>query len=151
MNAVRILLIPSGSTLSPPSTYVFKNGGINNNSGGTISSAGILQTQGPVTLNSAGNTTAPFEAVSGTTTGGGNFGKMTIDNGATFLQNQTLTPTGDFTVTSGGTLNTNQFLEFEGTTFTNNGSIIDTVDTFGELDFIGIEVGASTTQTITGT
>src|SRR5258708_1334150 len=102
IGGVRNLLIPSGSRLSLPNTLVFKNGTINNNTGGTISGAGTLQTQGPVTLNSDGSTAAPLEAVTGTTTGHGTFGKMTIDSSATFMDSpsQHVTANGDGTVSS---------------------------------------------------
>ena len=149
IGGVTPLLTAAGSALSLPNTLVFSNGTITNS--GTISGAGTLQTQGPVTINSPGTITAPYEAVSGTTTASGNFKQMTIDLGATLLQNGTITANGDFTVLSGGTLNTNQFFEFQGITFTNNGSIIDTVDSFGEIDFNGIGGASSTTQTIAGT
>ena len=140
------LLIAAGSTLSLPTTFVFKNGTVTNS--GTISGAGPLQTQGPVTVNSAGSMTAPFEAVSGTTTGSGNFGQVTIDTGATLFQNGNITENGNFVVN--GTLDTNHFFEFQGPTFTNDGSIIDTTDTFGEIDFVGVGGTATTTQTIAG-
>src|SRR5258708_9975775 len=91
----------------------------------SISGAGTLQTQGPVTLNSDGSTTAPFEAVSGTTMGHGNFGKMTIDSGAAFQENGNVTANGDLSVLSGCTLDMhNQLLFFQGTNFTNNSALI---------------------------
>ena len=111
IGGVTPLLIAGGSTLSLPNTFVFKNGTMTNS--GAISGAGTLQTQGPVTLSFGGSTTAPFEAVSGITTGSGNFGRVTIDNGATLFQNNTLTVNGNVTVVSGGTLDMqNQFLNF---------------------------------------
>ena len=151
INGVRLFTIDGSCTLSLPNTLVVKNGTtINNN--GTISGAGPLQTQGPVTVNSNVSMTAPFEAVSGTTTGSGNFGQVTIDNGATLLQNNNLTPNGDLTVASGGTLDTaNHFLFFQGTTFTNNGSIFNTIGVFGEFRFNGVGGAGSTAQNLAGT
>src|SRR5580765_941768 len=149
LDGVTFFTIDAGSALSLTNTLVVKNG-TTVNSSGSISGAGTLQTQGPVTLNFAGSTTAPFEAVSGTTTGGGNFGKMTIDSGATFQQNQNLTPNGDLTVAGGATLNmANGFLFFQGSTFTNSGSVISSVGA-GELRFNGVAGVAGTTQAMAG-
>ena len=49
-------------------------------------------------------------------------------------------PFGDLTVLSGGTMDmADKFLEiFEGTTFTNNGAVINSVRSFGEVDFNGV-------------
>ena len=132
--------------MSLPNTVVYKNGTITNS--GALSGTGLLQTQGPVTVNSSGSITVPLEVVSGTTTAGGNFGQVTIDPGATLLQNANITENGNFVVN--GTLDTNHFFEFQGTTFTNNGSIIDTTDTYGEIDFNGVAGSSGTTQAIAG-
>ncbi|HXX41129.1 MAG TPA: C-type lectin domain-containing protein, partial [Chthoniobacterales bacterium] len=55
-------------------------------------------------------------------------------------------------VTMNGTLDTNdQFFEFEGSTFANNGAVTSSTGGFGEIDFIGVGDVASTMQTISGT
>src|SRR5712691_647202 len=67
---------------------------------------------------------------------------ITISIGTTVKVNSTH-HTGDFTVAGGGTLDTNhQFFEFEGTTFTNNGSIISSTSIDGEIDFNGVGAAA---------
>jgi hypothetical protein len=149
LDGVGFFTIDIGSTLSLANTLVFKNGTTIQNSG-LISGAGTLQTQGPLTINSDGGTTAPFEAVSGTTTGRGNFGKMTIDSGATLQSGGGLAPRGDFTVVSGGTLNlaANNF-SFQGPTFTNSGAVISTVSP-ATVIFNGINNVAGTTQNVAG-
>src|SRR5580765_7463514 len=76
---------------------------------------------------------------------------MTIDSGATFQQNQNLTPNGDLTVAGGATLNmANGFLFFQGSTFTNNGALTSSVG-FGDFRFNGVGGAASTTQNLAGT
>ncbi|MFN2624137.1 MAG: hypothetical protein ABR611_14970, partial [Chthoniobacterales bacterium] len=128
LDGIYLLTVTNGSSLSLSSALIIKNASgtttVNINAGGTIGGAGLLKTQGTVTLNSSGSLSAPLEVVSGTTTGNGNFGQVTIDNGATLRQNATLTPNGNFMIASGGTLDMfNTFLEFQGTTFTNNGAV----------------------------
>ena len=143
IDGVHNFIIDNGGTLSLSNTLVVKNGTTINNSG-LISGAGILQTQGPVTVNT-NSTTASFEAVSGTTMGSGVLGKMTIDSGATFQQNGNLTANGDLTVAGGGMLDMhNQLLFFQGTTFTNNGSIIGNPG--GQFFFNGVAGAGGTTQ-----
>jgi len=74
---------------------------------------------------------------------------VTISNGTTVKVNATH-HTGSVTVN--GILDTNdQFFEFEGATFANNGSIISSTGGFGEIDFNGLGAVAGTTQTISGT
>jgi len=149
ISGVTPLLLAAGSTLSLPNTFVFENGAINNS--GTISGVGPLQTQGPVTFNSSGSTTVALEVVSGTTTGSGNFGQVTIDLGATLLQNGTIIESGNLTVPSGGTLDAaNNFLFFQGTTFTNNGAVVSSVG-FAEVRFNGVNGVVGTMQNVAGT
>ena len=150
ISGVRTLFVQNLSTLSLPHAFVFSNGSIN--SSGMVSGVGALQTDGPVTLSFSGTTTALVETVTGTTTCNGNFGPVTIDNGAALFQNGTVTPSGNFTVVSGGTLDMNdQFLEFEGTTFANHGSIFSSTGSYGEIDFVGMGGASATTQNIVGT
>lgn len=74
---------------------------------------------------------------------------ITISTGTTVKENATHF-TGNVTVN--GTLDTNnQFFEFEGTTFANNGAVTSSTGSFGEIDFLGIGGVVSTTQTISGT
>ncbi|PZR72514.1 MAG: hypothetical protein DLM73_13065, partial [Chthoniobacterales bacterium] len=71
---------------------------------------------------------------------------VTISLGTT-VQLDTTRFTGDLTVN--GTLDMfNNYLEFQGTTFTNNGAVANT--TGGQLEFKGVAGAASTTQTIAG-
>jgi hypothetical protein len=154
LDGIVFITVTNGSSLSLSSALIISNASgtttVNINAGGAIGGAGLLKTQGTITIISSGNLTAPLEVVSGTTTGQGNFGQVTIDNGATMKQNATLTPNGNFLIASGGTLDIfNNFLEFQGTTFTNNGAVANT--TGGQLDFKGIGGSASTTQAIAGT
>jgi hypothetical protein len=149
VDGVRTFIIDGGSTLSLTSNLIVKNGTAIS-SGGSIVGTGTLRSQGPVTLNFAGSTTAPFEAVSGTTTGNGNFGRMTIDNGTTFRQNGTLTPNGDLTVASGSTVDmSNNFLLFQGNTFTDDGSIVSAIG-HGEFRFNGLAGAGGTMQAMGG-
>lgn len=151
ISGVRNLVITSGSTLSLPSTFVFANGNIDSEFDGTLSGLGLLQTQGSTGLSLHGNTTVVSEVVSGNTMAEGNLGSIVVDTNATCM---TVGPTtvGDVTVSSGAVLDTiNQFVEFQGGTFTNNGSIVDSSNKFGEIDFIGVAGATSTTQTIAGT
>ena len=74
---------------------------------------------------------------------------ITISTGTT-VKVDTTRHTGNLTVN--GTLDTNhQFFEFEGTTFTNNGSITSSTAVDGEIDFNGVGAVAGTSQTIAGT
>lgn len=146
------LVVQSGCTLSLPNPLAFANGALTSVSGGMITGAGRLQTQGTVTLSFGGTTTPLLEVVNGTTTAAGNFGAVTIDHGATLFQSGTCSPGGNVIVVAGGTWDMNNgFLEFEGTTFTNNGLIMSTTGGFGQIDFVGIGNAAGTTQTIAGT
>ena len=43
------------------------------------------------------------------------------------------------------------FLDFEGATFTNNGAVISSVGSFGEFDFNGVGGATGTTQHLAGT
>ncbi|HWY50974.1 MAG TPA: hypothetical protein VNW72_05770, partial [Chthoniobacterales bacterium] len=71
-----------------------------------------------------------------------------ISSGTTVIEDTT-DCSGDLTVN--GTLDmANHFLDFQGTTFTNNGAVISSVG-FGEFDFNGVGGNTSTTQNLAGT
>ncbi|HXX41799.1 MAG TPA: hypothetical protein VEI58_06000, partial [Chthoniobacterales bacterium] len=150
LNNVRDLFVSNGATLSLPNVLVFQNGTVTSSGGSTISGAAGLQTKSTTTLALSGATTALIEMVNGTTTCAGNFGPITIDSGATLFQNGQVNANGNVTIN--GSLDMNdQFFEFEGNTFANNGAIISSTGSFGEIDFIGVGGITNTGQNISGT
>ncbi len=118
----------------------------------TISGSGILKTNNNVAINSSGSVTALVEVVTGTTSASANMGPVTVDNGATLLETGTMSARGNLAVLSGGTMDmADHFLDFEGTTFTNNGAVISSVGGNGEFDFNGVGGAGGTTQNLAGT
>ena len=142
---------PSAGTLSLTNNLLVNSTSgqsqINISSLGTISGNGILKTQNNVIITSSGAMTALLEVVSGTTTSNGNLAAITVDSGATLLQNSTITESGDLTIN--GTLDmNNQSLNFQGTTFTNNGAV--TTSSGGQIQFKGVAGASGTTQNLAG-
>ena len=158
LNGVTNWTIDGGSTISLTNDFVV-NGltGVGQSTafgnGGAISGAGILKAHNNVLIFGGGTMSAPLEVVAGTTTAGSTtLGAVTVDSGATLLEGGTMRPLGDLTVLSGGTMDmANNFLDFEGATFTNDGAVISSVGSFGEFDFNGVGGAIGTTQHLAGT
>jgi hypothetical protein len=158
LNGVTNWTIDGGSTLSFTSDFVVNGLTVagqytNFVNGGTISGTGVLKAHNNVTVSGAGTMSALLEVVAGTTVAGTTtLGGVTVDSGATLVEGGTMKPLGDLTVLSGGTMDmANQFLDFEGTTFTNNGAVISSTGSFGEVDFNGVGNVQGTTQLVAGT
>ena len=158
LNGVTNWTIDGGSTISLTNDFVV-NGltGVGQATafanGGAISGTGILKAHNNVLIIGGGAMSAPLEVVAGTTTAGSTIlGAVTVDSGATLLEGGTMRPLGDLTVLSGGTMDmSNNFLDFEGATFTNNGAVISSVGSFGEVDFNGVGGATGTMQNLAGT
>ncbi len=150
ISGVRNFVVRSGSKLSVPHPFMFANGVMNSEFGGTVLGAGLLLTQGSTGLSFQGQTSVALEVVNGSTMAAGSLGQVTIDANAT-LQTVGSTTVSDVTISKGAVLDlVNQFVQLQGTTFTNNGIIIDGSNKFGEIDFNGVAGAHGTSQTIVG-
>src|SRR5215469_8525831 len=158
LNGVTNWTVDGGSTLSLTSDFVV-NGltvagqATNFINGGTISGTATLKAHNSVTISGGGTMSAPLEVVAGTTAvGSTTVEAVTVDSGATLVEGGTMKSLGDLTILSGGTMDmANNFLDFEGSTLTNNGAVISSIGSFGEVDFNGVGNVQGTMQNLAGT
>ena len=148
-------LIDPGSVLNLPNRLTFAGSGpgftsfTNNSVAPGVTGASGMKTQGSVVI-SAGTFSAPLVVAGGTTQAKDTFGApITIDNGGTLQLTALLILNGNITINNGGTLDLfNRQLTFQGTNYSNSGTLTNTGVTNTFL-FNGVAGAAATTQNIT--